>query len=376
LVPPSATLEARKGTNSLHEFVSTNSAELIERMRARVAVRPWPPASTRELENGIPLFLDQLSETLRQETTRQETTQAPLSAEAIGSSAAKHGRELLGMGFTVSQVVHDYGDVCQAITELAVERNAPISAEEFHTLNRCIDDAIAEAVTEYGRLKERATAHLEAERMGQLAHELRNGLQTALLSFQVLKAGTVGIAGSTGAVLGRSLVGLSEIIDAALAEVRLSSTEPRRRRVSLLDFVDEVAIAANLHAEYRGVQLVVTPVDPALALNVDPQLLALALMNLLHNGFKYSRPGGRVTLRTRGEGGRVFIEVEDECGGRKGAEADLYAPFGKRLGGDRSGLGLGLSISLKAVTANGGEIHDRNLPGKGCIFTIELPQSS
>jgi signal transduction histidine kinase len=339
VVPPIATLEARKGTNSLHEFVSTNSGELIARMRARVAVRPWPPASTRELENGIPLFLDQLSETLRQETTRQEGPHAPLSAEAIGSSAAKHGRELLGMGFTVSQVVHDYGDVCQAITELAVERNAPISAEEFHTLNRCIDDAIAEAVTEYGRLKDRATAHLEAERM-------------------------------------RCLVGLSEIIDAALAEVRLSSTEPRRRRVSLLDFVDEVAIAAHLHAEYRGVQLVVTPVDPALALDVDPQLLALALMNLLHNGFKYSRPKGRITLRTRAEGGRVFIEVEDECGGRKGAEPDLYAPFGKRLGGDRSGLGLGLSISLKAVTANGGEIHDRNLPGRGCIFTIELPQAS
>ena len=355
----------------LHEFVSSNTEELVARARKKVLKRPWPPPSAAEVENGIPLFLNQLSETLRLEQTR-----TPFSGDEMNSTAKKHGRELLGMGFTVSQVVHDYGDVCQAITSLAVERKAPITSEEFHTLNGCIDDAIAEAVTEYGRLKARATAHLEVERLGQLAHELRNGLQTALLSFQVLKAGTVGIAGSTGAVLGRSLIGLSQIIDNALAEVRLSATEPRRDRVSLPDFIEEVAIAAHLHAEYRKIELVVEPVDPTLAIDVDPQLLGLALTNLLQNGFKYSRPGGRVTLRTRAEHGRVFIDVEDECGGMKGADEDLYRPFGVQLGGDRSGLGLGLSISLKAVASNGGEIHNRNLPGKGCIFTIELPQAA
>ena len=51
----------------------------------------------------------------------------------------------------MSQVVHDYGDVCQAITDLAVEAAKPISADDFRTLNRCLDDAIAGAVTEYGR---------------------------------------------------------------------------------------------------------------------------------------------------------------------------------------------------------------------------------
>ena len=52
----------------------------------------------------------------------------------------------------MSQVVHDYGDVCQAITELALERKAPITVKEFHTLNRCLDTAIAEAVTEHARV--------------------------------------------------------------------------------------------------------------------------------------------------------------------------------------------------------------------------------
>lgn len=59
----------------------------------------------------------------------------------IGSTAALHGRELLALGFNVSQVVHDYGDLCQAITELVVELDAPITAQEFHLLNRCLDTA-------------------------------------------------------------------------------------------------------------------------------------------------------------------------------------------------------------------------------------------
>ena len=74
------------------------------------------------------------------------------SPGAIGSTATRHGRDLLALGFTVSQVVHDYGDICQAVTELAIEQNAPITTDEFKTLNRCLDTAIAEAVTEHARI--------------------------------------------------------------------------------------------------------------------------------------------------------------------------------------------------------------------------------
>jgi signal transduction histidine kinase len=324
-----------------------------------------------ELENGIPLFIGQLSETLRLEETR-----TPFSPGEMDASAEKHGRKLLGLGFTVSQVVHDYGDVCQAITELAIESHATITPAEFHTLNRCLDDAIAAAVTEYGRLKEEATALLEVERTGRMAHELRNRLQTALLAFGVLKAGTVGVAGATGATLGRSLVALSEIVDSALAEVRLAATTPRKRRMSLLGFVDEVSIAARLHAEYQGIRLSVEVVDPALAIDVDRELLTSALMNLLQNALKFTQEGGAVTVRTHAENGRVLIDVEDQCGGMQEGCLDLGRPFAERLASDRTGLGLGLSISRRAIEANGGEIHHRTLAGKGCVYTIDLPRAA
>src|SRR4029434_4496760 len=89
-----------------------------------------------------PCFLDQLVDALQHRRS---------PSLEIGRSAARHGHDLKLQGFTVSQVVHDYGDVCQSITDLALQLNAPISVEDFRTLNRCLDDAIASAVTEYGR---------------------------------------------------------------------------------------------------------------------------------------------------------------------------------------------------------------------------------
>jgi hypothetical protein len=118
----------------LHEFIGVHRAEIIRRCRAKVASRSMPPPTDLEIDHGVPVFLEQLVNALRLDL--------PSSPE-IGSTALQHGHDLLLQGFSVSQVVHDYGDVCQAITELAVETNAPISTDDFRVLNRCLDEAIA-----------------------------------------------------------------------------------------------------------------------------------------------------------------------------------------------------------------------------------------
>jgi Histidine kinase-, DNA gyrase B-, and HSP90-like ATPase len=123
----------------------------------------------------------------------------------------------------------------------------------------------------------------------------------------------------------------------------------------------------------RLAQLPSDIIDPALSIDADPQLLTSAVMNLLHNAFKNALSGGHVVLRARGEHATLHIEIEDECGGIPQSKGDLLQVFGDRRGSDRSGLGLGLSIARKAVRAHGGEIRIRNMPGKGCVFTIEVP---
>lgn len=372
----------------LHTFLAVHRDELIERCRMKVAQRAAPKASAAELEHGIPLFLDQLVRTLRSEQAADRASARALSdppgggePSEIGESAALHGEELLQHGFTIDQVVHDYGDLCQAITDLAYEMEAAIEIDEFRTLNRCLDNAIADAVTEFGYQRDLVIADRDAqalnERLGFLTHELRNLTQTATLAVTAIKAGNVGLAGATGAILDRSLIGLRSLIDRSLADVRVKAgLPPRKERIVLADFIGELKISAALEAQARKCGFTVKPVDRALAVHADRELLASAVGNLLQNAFKYTMPHSEVVLSARSCKDRVLIEVEDHCGGLHPGDAErMLVPF-VQLGAERTGRGLGLSICQRSVEANDGVLRVRNLPGSGCVFVIDLPGES
>jgi signal transduction histidine kinase len=350
----------------LHEFLESKRDEIIRRTKAKVAARPAPHATEAELSLGIPLFFDQLIGALKG-TARLDS--------AMTAGATQLGDDMLRQGFTVGQVVHGYGDICQAVTELAFELGDEIPVDEFRMLNWCLDDAIAKAVTEYGRLRELNVSDESTERLGTLAHELRNHLNTAMLSFAILQDGTVSISGSTGAVLKRSLIGLTDLVDKALAEVRLESTVHRREKIIVAELIEELEIAGILQAKARRQQLTVGMVDFEIVVEADRQLLVAAISNLLQNAFKFTRDGGHVQLRATASAASISIEVQDECGGlAPGAEQTLFKPF-QQQHANRSGLGMGLSISRKAIRLAGGDIRVRDLPGVGCIFTIELPRA-
>ncbi len=374
----------------LHEFLSNHRTALIDRCRLKVAQRSSPEASEKILDSGIPVFLDQLIKTLRVEQSGQPMHSRAVSGPAggvdavdseMGEVALRHGRELLMHGFTVEQVVHDYGDLCQSITDLAFEKTAGITIDEFRTLNRCLDNAIAVSVTEYNARRDLLTAGQQTaavnERLGFLAHELRNHLNTATLALGALRTGNVGLHGATGAVLDRSLVGLRNLIDRSLADVRLGSAAVHStRRFSLAAFIAEIKMSSGLEAHTRRSTLVVHEVDAVLAVEADRELLASAVGNLLQNAFKFTRAGSLVTLSARACGDRILIEVKDACGGLPEGFAKIaFLPF-TQAGTDRSGLGLGLSIAQRSVEANGGILRLRDVPGTGCVFTIDLPRYS
>ncbi len=272
-----------------------------------------PTPSEAEINHGVPLFLDQLADALRSGGT---------NSREIDRSAGQHGHDLLLQGFSVSQVVHDYGDVCQTITELALETNAPIGTDDFRMLNRCLDNAIAGAVTMYERESQQShfdrAADRDNERMGFLVHELRNLVNTAVVAFEVLKSGKFGVGGSTGAVLNRSLMGLRDLIARSLDEVRLTNAVKHKKPILVSKFIEEVGAAATLEAKARGITLLVPPVQEGLAIEADQQVLAAVVGNLLQNAFKFTRPRTTVTLRVGGSADRVLIEVHDECGGLPG----------------------------------------------------------
>lgn len=368
-------------------FLLNNRDELIQRCKDKVALRPSRGATREQLLNGIPMFLDQLTRTLAAEDDGDAAgglrISGPSGGDAaalseMGVSATVHGGELLGLGYTVDQVVHDYGDLCQAITDLAVERDAPFSVDQFRTLNRCLDNAIADAVTEFASQRDLEVARRQAEeenqRQGFLAHELRNHLHVAKLAFAALESGRLPVGGSTGAVLKRSLGSMESVIDHSLTAVREAALSPLHPRIfSLAIFLADAGRVAELYATDTGCTLRIAEVDANLAVEGNRELLLAALGNLLQNAFKFTRPSSEVALHAHTSGGWIHIGVEDCCGGLPAGVADtMFKPFQQGFD-DKRGLGLGLSIAQRSVEADRGQLTVQDLPGKGCVFTISLP---
>jgi signal transduction histidine kinase len=349
-------------------FVETHYDELVARCRAKVASRLVPRPTEVELEHGIPLFLRQLADRLAKKTS---------GAGEISTTAVKHGGEMHVGGFTIAQVVHDYGDACQSITELAIERKVTIATEDFRALNECLDNAIADAVTEFSRRRDIAVStegvDLANERLGCLAHELHNLLYAAMISFEALKSGGVGVRGSTGALVSRSMIGMRDLLTNTLSDVRLTAGIETREPIAVRDFIEELEVAALMESKSRGLRLTIVPVAADVVVQGDRQILGSVVSNLLQNALKFTRPESEVVLRTRATTTRVLIEIEDECGGLPaGAAERMFRPFGAQGGRDKTGVGLGLAISRRGAEALGGKLSVRDLPGRGCVFTLDM----
>ena len=372
---------------AVHRFLTNNRDDLIARCKEKVAERPRRAATPEQLKNGVPLFLQQLILTLRAEEDGEAWESLRISGASggdieslseMGVTATAHGKELLALGYTVDQVVHDYGDLCQSITDLAVERDAPFSIDEFRTLNRCLDNAIADAVSSFSAERDVGFALKHSEEANQrlsfLVHELRNSIVTATLAVSALERGSLPISGATGGLLKRSLAALTTLITKAVTEVRLDrSVIVHDEAFSVASFIADARDDAALDASARGCAFEVPRVDPALGLYGNRGLLLAALANLLQNAFAFTHPHTKVTLHAYAAGDRVFIDVKDHCGGLlPGVVQKMFTPFSQRLG-DSGGLGLGLSIARASVEASEGFLSVRDVPGTGCVFTMSLP---
>jgi hypothetical protein len=373
---------------TLYTFLANNRDELIDRCKAKVAQRPSRAATEAQLSNGVPLFLGQLQRTLVAEEAGHQGESLRISGASGGDaqtesemslSAAEHGRRLWALGYTIDQVVHDYGDLCQAITDMAVERDAPFSVSDFRTLNRCLDNAIASAATHFSARRDVMLARRQAadsnERLGSIVHELRNSLGTAVLAAKALEVGSLPMAGATGGVLKRAHITLKVLIEQMIDQVRDQVAVPVDGTVfSLADFIAEVEQGARLQVKEYECLFDVAPVEPELAIAGDRDRLMSALSNLLQNAFKYTKTNTRVDLRAHAVGDRVLIDVSDHCGGISQSTLEqMFFPFTQRHD-NRTGLGLGLSIARHNVESDAGTLTVQNHPGLGCVFTIELPR--
>lgn len=360
---------------ALYAFLETHRDQILERTRQNI-VAVTPKGTREEIIDSLPELLDDVVRALRaQNGLARETAETGTDGE---KAAIKHGRQRLRLGFTIKELVHDYGAVCNAVISLA-EQNGAIAPQEYKVMNGVLDAAIAESVTEYSgaRAKEHErAANLKAtEHLGVVAHELRNAISSAILAFDAIQNGRVATRGRTSDILGRSLERLKWLIDRSLTEVRLRSRpDLTPERTSLRALLEDVEASASVEAEGRSSRVVVD-VDRDAEIVVDRQLIISAVANMAQNAIKYSRNGAEIVLRgMRTADGGITVEVEDECGGLpEGKVDDLFRPFVRGAEAEGDGLGLGLAIARRAVEAHGGAIHVRNRPRHGCTFCIQLP---
>jgi signal transduction histidine kinase len=359
---------------AIHEVIAAKRDDVMRRWKARVQGTLAPDAMPAlELVDHIPQFLEEILAALRVDAGLSSVGPSPEES----TSAAGHGEQRLRLGFNLDSVVREYGALRDAVVDTARDAGAEITFRELQVLFDCIITGIAHAVSEYTRQRDAELLRQANEHFAFIAHELRSPLSSATMAFGLLKSnGQLPTESRSVGVLERGLRRTSELVDQTLQIARVASgIQLRKQWTTLKALFDDAEQEAVSEAESKGVEIRVA-IEKDERISLDVRLVGSALGNLLRNGVKYTASGSIVNLRGEVANGRAVFEVEDCCGGLPpGKVEEAFAPF-VRLDNREGGFGLGLAIAKQAADAHGGTIRVQNLPGKGCIFVLELPVAS
>ncbi len=355
----------------LHDVLAANRDHImrawIELVQGTIAPESMPDI---ELIDHMPNFLVEVIDALRAEAGEQ----APIDPDTHAQTARGHGEQRLRLGFSLDSVVREYGALRDAIVSTALALGVHPTFDELQSVFSSTISGIARAVSEYARQRDAEQQRLHNEHIAFIAHELRNPLASATTAYEVLKLqGSLPAETRASLALGRGLLSMQELIDHALSVARVASgIELRREPVALSELLAEAELVAAGEADARKVQIHVHA-EGDVTIDGDRRLLRSAINNIVRNAVKYTSLNSEIEIRMRVDGDHVLIEVEDGCGGLPAGKVEAaFAPF-VRLTTREPGFGLGLAIAKQAIDAHAGTIRVQNLPGKGCIFVLELP---
>ncbi len=360
---------------TLYELLQAHQDETMKHWMAVVRGTLAPELMPQvELADHFPQFLREIISALRTDAGLSPHGEVPEDSD----SAREHGEQRLRLGFSLDAVVREYGALRDAMVHTAQAHGLRITFQEFQVLFDSTVTGIARAVSEYSRQRDSELQRSANEHLAFIAHELRNPLSSAVLALAVLqKKGHLPTEGRAAVTLVEGLKQMKVLLDHQLTLARVGSgIELQRAETSLVELLQSAEVEAGASADDKDVTLTLKVEDTRVF--VDARLMRSAVGNLVRNAVKYSRAGGHVEVRAHVTDGRITIEIEDSCGGLPPGKVEkAFAPF-VRLGNPDAveGFGLGLAIAKQAVEAHGGSIRIQNLPGKGCIFVLELQNAS
>jgi signal transduction histidine kinase len=359
-------------TIDLSGLLAERRAEILERWTQRIR---WEHAekdlSRGELRDHLPRFFDEVLGALRAE---EDTGEKPSESNGANASAA-HGTQRLRVGFDLAEVIREYEILTECILEEVQSAGGSLTIRQLRRVLNLVNAGRVDAVVAYGEQRDTEMTRAHTQHIAFVAHELRGPLMTGLMAIKFLREHVRPETEWSLGMLTRSLTLLRDLINKVLTAERLAGgVALARETLDLHALIDQIISENRLTAEQRNIELVLGT-HQALPFCGDPRLLRSAIDNVIGNAVKYSHAGSVVTIRGTRNDKQVVIEVEDACGGLTGeSTSELFEPFVQR-DEDRTGFGLGLAIVKQAVEAHGGRVLVRNLPNKGCVFVLELPNT-
>ena len=367
----------------LADFIRANRDSLVALCAERAERRSAGMNSAAAREFGTAQFLEPLilalatSGSVAARARHEDAAEKYEELAAVDAIAARHGMEMLADGVPVDWVIHEYGDLCQAITQLAQRRKARIPTREFEALNWCLDNAIASAVSEYAHQRELLAVRENSEAMheclGRLADELRVPLSSALRAAAALRAG--GGATDPSLALERNLDALREVIDRSLAQIRLESGMTScPESIAMADLIRDLGAWALIETVTRGCRLEISPVSEQLAVYADRSLLLGALKQLLGVAFKAARKDTAIAVRVLASDSRVFVEIEDQGASAGDETADRRERFEELRAASRGETDPQRALAKHRLEQTGGRLRVRDLAGGGRRSSVDLPR--
>lgn len=222
------------------------------------------------------------------------------------------------LGFTVNDVVHSYGDIygdiCHAIVERALQQAMSFEVGEYRMLNRCLDNAVASAVSEFGYQRDSGAANSreigENQRLAAIGNEVRNQLGTATLAVAALKARELTMGGTTGSILERSLHSLGKLVDEML---RAASIEEDGNDllglIPLADFMDEFKATLEQTGAAKSRRLTMSRVEHRLGIKGSRDTLQAAVAGLAQVALQITQTDDEITVHSYANGARIRIDI-------------------------------------------------------------------
>jgi signal transduction histidine kinase/ActR/RegA family two-component response regulator len=281
---------------------------------------------------------------------------------------------LVNISVTVSPIFDDDGRVIGAST---IDRDI--------TFRKQAEEALRASEERY---REKARALAEADRrkdefLAMLGHELRNPLAPIRNAVEMLHEHGAELepAKATRAVelISRQLAQLTRLVDDLLDVARITRGQIRleSRPVRLAAVIERAIETVRPLFEARGHRFRLALPEEDVWIEADPDRLAQAVGNLLHNAAKFTPEGGEVSVEVERDGGRVVIQVRDSGPGFPDELVpqvfELFTQGAQSLDRSQGGLGLGLALVRRLVEMQGGTVAARNRPGGGAELSIELP---